>query len=245
MRALIAALALSLAACGPTGQAPEASAPAAAAPAPITPAHHGGRFQVVQGRAFDVVLDPNTPPSRAWRLAEAPAFVQHVPPAGGHPLGGEPPQTAAFHFFASTPGEGELVFTEPYGGQFRVSIVAIAQEETYAAAPDPLSPGAVIRLNATARGGRLEVAVGQHMDFHATSSGSRGEVIEPSETPYFIEYLGARPAHPNEPENWGGSNDYIYSFVARGDGEGVLVIQEHNQRDGGAREVFRATIVAR
>ncbi|HRP10220.1 MAG TPA: hypothetical protein PLK37_04235, partial [Terricaulis sp.] len=225
--------------------APEAPAAAAMpAPAPITPAHHGGRFQVVQGRAFDVVLDPNVPPARAWRLTEAPGFIQHVPPAGGHPLGGEPPQTAAFHFFASSPGEGALVFTEPYGSQFRVTIVAVG-EQAPPPATSPLPPGAAISLNTIPRGGRVEVEIGRHMLFYATHSSSRGDVVEPSDVPHFVEYLGARPARPNEPENWGGSNDYIYTFVARGAGEGDLVIREYNQRDGGETEVFRATIVAR
>ncbi len=244
MRRALAALLFALAGCGPAPQGDGAgAAPAAPAPSPVTPAHNGGRFQVEIGRSFDVVLDPNIPPTRAWRLAEAPSFIQHLPPAGGHPLGGAPPQTAAFTFFASSLGEGELVFTEPYGSQFRVSIVA-AQTQP-ASPPDPLSPGAVIQLNSVARGGRVDVGIGQRMAFHASVSGSRGEVVEPSELPRFIEYLGVRDAHPDEPANWGGSSELVYSFVARSAGEGELVIQEYDQREGGQYEVFRATIVAR
>lgn len=244
MRCALAALLFALAACGPAPQTVGASAaPAAPAPAPITPAHNGGRFQVEIGRSFDVVLDPNIPPTLAWRLAEAPSFIQHLQPAGGHPLGGQPPQTAAFTFFASSPGEGELVFTEPYGSQFRISI--IAAETQPASPPDPLSPGAVIQLNSVGQGGRVDAGIGQRMEFHASVSGSRGDVVEPSELPHFIEYLGVRNAHPNGPANWGGSSELVYSFVARSAGEGELVIQEYNQRDGGAYEVFRATIAVR
>lgn len=243
--ALIAAALLTLAGCD-SGQVSgsSVSATAAPAPAPITLEHQGGRFQVVQGRSFDIVLDPNIPPTLAWRLVQAPSFVQHMPPMGGHPLGGEPPQTAAFTFFASVPGEGELVFTEPYGSQFRVSIVAIEEQATPPATA-PLPPGAPISLNSVPRGGRVDVGIGQQMLYSSTHSSSRGDVIEPSETPHFVEYLGVRSARPNEPENWGGSNEYVYAFVVRSSGEGVLAIREFNQRDGGETEVFRATIVAR
>ncbi|HRE44712.1 MAG TPA: hypothetical protein PKY87_12165, partial [Terricaulis sp.] len=174
---------------------------------------------------------------------QAGAVFGEVLPRRPHPLGGAPPQTAAFNFFASSPGEGELVFTEPYGAQFRVSIVAI--EGPPASPPDPLSPGAMIDLNAFASGARVDVSVGQRMEFRATTSGSRGEVVEPSELPPFIEYAGVRDAYPAEPANWGGSSEFIHTFIARSPGVGELAIREYNHREGGEYELFRATIAVR
>lgn len=243
MKRALAALLFALTACEPAPQS-DAGAAAPAAPSPITPAHNGGRFQVVTGRSFEVVLDPAIPPATLWRLVATPDFIQHIPLAGGSPMGGEPPQTSAFNFFASFPSEGELVFAAPDGAQFRVTIVATAEQA--GSWVDPFPPSDVVRLNSIASGGRVEVVIGQRMEFHSHHSSSRGEVVEPAELPTFVEYLGERSPPSEEPMRVGGSHDYIYEFVARAPGEGVLVIQEYNQRDNlGAYEVFRATIVAR
>lgn len=254
-RAFAALLMLALAACEPAPQSDAVNAaPAPPAPSPIMPAHNGGRFQVVIGRSFDIVLDPAIPPATLWRLVETPSFVHHLQPAGGGIMGGEPPQTSFFTFFAGTPGEGDIVLAAPDGAQFRVTIVAVAEEATawrdpfaggVAAAPASTSP---LRLGVENNRSRVEAAVGQYIEVSIQGSPSRGDALEATAVPAFLSSTFDRLPREDagEPEQWGGSTMMSLAFVVAGPGEGELVINMADERENTlGHEVLRVTIAAR
>lgn len=254
--ALAALLLLTLAACDPAQQSETVSAaPAAAAPTPMTPAHNGGRFQVVVGRSFEIVLDPAIPPATLWRLVETPGFINHMQPAGGSIMGGEPPETSYFVFFAGTPGEGDIVLTASDGAQFRVKIVAVTEEATAwrdpfagqagAAAPTQasLSP---LRLGVENNRGRVEAAVGQYIEVSIQGSPSRGDALEATSVPAFLSPSFESLPGEGGQDDWGGSTMMSLAFVVAGPGEGELVVNIVDERANQlGREVLRVTIVAR
>lgn len=104
-------------------------------------------------------------------------------------------------------------------------------------------PAPPVQLNAV-QNGRVEVEVGQSMQFRTRYSSSQGEVVELASTPPFIEYRGVEASGSG---GQGASADYIFTFVVREPGEGVLAMRLYNQRYGGppGYEVLNVVVVAR
>ncbi|HRE44711.1 MAG TPA: hypothetical protein PKY87_12160 [Terricaulis sp.] len=163
--------------------------------------------------------------------------------------------TVNFIFFAQTPGEGELVLQSyssrypdyPVEETLRVTIVARAPLSDVIGARDAPSNPAVmpaVQLGAAPWHGRVEVAVGQEMHFQRSFAQAHGEVVEGGVVPDFVEYVGAEASNPGGPD---GDADYVFTFVARQPGVGVLTMQQYNQRAGRTRgyEVLKVLIVAR
>jgi len=116
---------------------------------------------------------------------------------------------------------------------------------------DPFDTGPVVQLPYGDDGVRIDVAVGQLMEYEGWSSPATGDTDEPLQLPPFVEYLGIRGAPTNEsPEERrrvGGDRKHIHTFVARAPGEGVLSIRSYSQREPNdpGYVVVRVIVVAR
>lgn len=110
-------------------------------------------------------------------------------------------------------------------------------------APSSSAAAPIVQLDALPRNGRVEVAVGQAMQFRTRYSSSQGEVVERGAVPDFVDYIGVEVSAADP----GASADHVFIFVARRPGEGVLTMQQYNQRFGGppGYEVLNVTVVAR
>lgn len=272
MRAALIAAAL-LAACSPASDTPASSDPPASmgsfAAAPVVHLQNAGGepLQVEAGQVlvFEMTLDRLN--GEDLRPVGLPPFIEYFgrrnhidrsrpPSPNDRRTGGNNSDTYVFIFVVQAPGEGELVLQSyssrypdfPVQEVFRATIVARAPSGVIGARNAPSNPAVMpaVQLDAAPWHGRVEVAVGQVMQFRTSHSysPSRGEVVKSGVMPDFVEYVGVEVSNS---DGQGASADYVFTFVARRPGVGVLTMQHYNHHveRPPMYEVLKVIIVAR